>query len=438
MSKIKKGKGGGATRSTTLSSAEANIYGDRGASDHTDGDTILTRIIQSRVVMQPICIIMIDYLPARLVRAKDRWYICFYQTDPVDRIRRRHRDTYDLNRIESTTMRIDAAKTIVRQINAKLPYGYPYEPGMYSRTVSMPVDEALNYALELKSDLRPATLHSYRSTCKTFKSFLATHHMDTIPVGSIDKSIAFSYSDHIIKSGKAAVTHNNVIDELRCIFNLLKEREIIFTNPWVGIRKRREAPKKRKPVPSSDIVTILEYLFENDKSVYLSCLLEFYCMIRPNEQRYIQRCQVDLDRSVIQIKSEFAKNHKEEIVTIPNEFKVTLISLGIEQLDPSDFILGYSSSIGSWKPIGKNTTSARYTDHINTLCMAGHISTKNGNTLYSWKDTGGDYMAESINDAVRMKNQFRHHSLEETQKYLSAQTSADKRIKKRHNLPVKA
>ena len=381
---------------------------------------------------------MNDYLPARLVRAKDRWFISFYQTDPLDRIRRRHRETYDLNRVENKHQRLELAKNLIRKINAQLPYGYPHEHGLYFRSVSMPVDEALNYALETKSDLRPATLHSYRSTCKTFKSFLTNQRMETIPVGSIDKSIAFAYSDFIIKSGKAAVTHNNVIDELRCIFNVLKERDIIFNNPWVGIRKRREAPKKRKPVPSSDITTILEYLFENDKSVYLSCLLEFYCMIRPNEQRYIRQCQVDLERSVIQIKPEFAKNHKEEIVTIPDEFKKTLISLGIEQLDPSYFILGYSSLIGSWKPIGKNTTSARYTEHINTLYAAGRISTKDGNTLYSWKDTGGDYMAGSINDAVRMKNQFRHHSLEETQKYLSQSTTADKKIRKRHNLPVKA
>ncbi len=434
----KEGEEGRFARSTTPSNTEANIYGDRGASDQPDGDTILARIIQSRVVMQPICIIMIDYLPARLVRAKDRWYICFYQTDPVDRIRRRHRDTFDLNRIDSISMRMDAARTLIRQINAKLPYGYPYETSMYTRTVSMPVNEALDYVLEIKSDLRPATIQSYRSNCKKFKQFLATRKLDSIPIGSVDESLAIAYSDHIVRSGKAAVTHNNLIDEMKGIFNLLLKRKIIFHNPWLVISKRREAPKRRKPVPAADIYTILNYLEANDKTTYLSCLLEFYCMIRPNEQRYLQRHQIDLDASVISINGEYAKNHQDQVVTIPDEFKETLINLGINRLAPSDYLLGYADSIGSRKPIGKNTTSGRYTDHISNLYASGQISSRTGNTLYSWKDTGGDHLKKSIKDAVRMKNQFRHHSLEETQKYLSQSTTADKKIRKRHNLPVKA
>lgn len=61
------------------------------------------------------------YLPARLVVSRQRWYITFYQTDPVTGKRVRHRDTFDLNRIPSIRERTQAARMIIHEINAKLP-----------------------------------------------------------------------------------------------------------------------------------------------------------------------------------------------------------------------------------------------------------------------------------------------------------------------------
>jgi len=399
-------------------------------------DTLLTHIM-GWVVQQYKRTIMIDFLPARLVRARDRWYICYYQRDPVDGIRKRHRDTFDLNRLATVRERTAAARIIIQDINSKLPYGYPYEKEHYTRTISMPADEAIAMSMSTKNDLRQATINSYRSTSNKFLQYLEQKKLLQAPVGSIDESLAQAYSDHLQRTGISGCTHNNDIAELKAIFSVLKDRRIIFENPWCSIKKRRVKSKTRKPIRDNDVLTILEYLKANDKSVYLSCLLLYYCMIRPNEQRYITRSQIDLARSIIYINGERAKNHKDQIVTLPDEFHDIMISLGIDELKPRDYILGYASSIGSPTPIGKNTTSARYHDHILFLYNRGRISTREGNTLYSWKDTGGDALAYKINDAVKLKNQFRHHSLDETQAYLSGLLKADPSIKNNHILPTK-
>lgn len=68
----------------------------------------------------------VPYLAARLAIKKDRWEIVFYQTDPTDGKRKRHRETGDLNRIKDLRERKKQACALVTKINAMLPEGYPY------------------------------------------------------------------------------------------------------------------------------------------------------------------------------------------------------------------------------------------------------------------------------------------------------------------------
>lgn len=70
-------------------------------------------------------IFFLAYLPARLVKGKDRWYILFYQTDPKTGDWKRFRPTYNLNRILNIKERTRLGNRIVKEVNKLLPEGWP-------------------------------------------------------------------------------------------------------------------------------------------------------------------------------------------------------------------------------------------------------------------------------------------------------------------------
>ena len=398
-----------------------------------EADTLLSQFAGMKVMPLPKCIIMEDYLPARLVRAKKRWFFSYYQTDPATGKRVRHRETFDINRIP-LDKRAGLAKTIVDSINSKLPFGYPYDQDFYARHIGMPIIEAFSLVTTLGSDLRHATVLSYAYSMRKFETYLIQAKLINQDISAITKKVALAYSAWLTKSGLKARSHNNDINEMRRVFNVLKTQEIISVNPFDGIPKKRVEEKERRCLDPAEARAILNYLREVDKSVYLSCALLYFCLIRPNEQRFLQRKDVLLESSIINIKGSISKNHKSQPVTIPEQLKELLIDIGIETLHPDEFIIGFAAKIGNSRPVGKSSASNRYRNLRNEMFKKKLITSIDGNVLYSWKDTGADGMRAAGVDAFTLKDQGRWHSLTQAQAYLSKRTSANQFVKDNHRL----
>lgn len=385
-------------------------------------------------MVRPKRIIMIDYLPARLVRAKDRWYFSYYQRDPATGKRRRHRESFDIGRIPIES-RLEAAKEIIQSINAKLPFGYPYDEDFYIRQVSMDIHQAFKLVEEVSQELRQATKLSYASSMRRFVSFLQSLNLDREPINCITRKVAIAYSDYLIRSGRSGVTHNGNITDLKRAFNILISRELITVNPFVSIRKMREEEKSRRALTSHEVQIILTMLLKNDVSVYLGCLLQYFCFIRPNEQRFLQKKDFNLADQQVLVKGSISKNNKSAYVTIPNQLVGILKQLGFDALSADDHVLGSACRLGHLTPVGKNTLGERYRKIIRNMKSEGILDTIEGNTYYSWKDTGGTELAnkEGIN-GIWLRDQFRHHSLDETQVYLMKSKKANPFIKEHHRL----
>lgn len=376
---------------------------------------------------------MKDYLPARLAQLKDRWYFVYYQTDPVTKKRRRHRESFDIGRIP-IDQRVARGQEVISYINSRLPYGYPYDKDFYAIKVSMSASAALAFVLEQSQDLRHATIKSYESSSRKFEKFLTTIGLAHQPVDAITRQVAQSYSDHLTRSGLSARSHNNDINEMKRVFNILKDREIIPGNPFQNIARRKVTKKIRQPISHTDALIILDYLKKNDVSVYLSCLLLYYCFIRPNEQRQLKRSNILLDQSMIFIPGHVSKNRKDGYVTIPDQFKKILLEIGIDNLLSHHHLLGSKHKIGNDHPVGKITMGTRYRVILRLLKKKNLLADITGNSIYSWKDTGADALSRSGINGVSLKDQLRHHSLEETQAYLSDRHTADPFVKQHHRL----
>jgi len=376
-------------------------------------------------------IAMIDYLPARLAILKDRWHFVYYQTDPSTGKRRRHRESFDIGRIP-VDQRKQRSQEVVDYINSRLPFGYPYDKDFYKVNVTMTSVEALQYVLMQSQDLRHATIKSYEYSARKFEKFLERIGLANQAVTCITKKVALSYSDYLTKSGLTARSHNNDVNEMKRVFNVLIEREILTVNPFVGVPRRKVEQKMRRPIAASDAIIILHHLRDNDVSVYFSCLLLYYCFIRPNEQRQLRRSNFDLDRSMVFIPGHYSKNRKDGYVTIPDEFKSVMYEIGFDRLKSGQHILGSKYALGNDHPVGKITMGTRYREILRALKKKGVLKDISGNSIYSWKDTGADFLSRCGVSGVSLKDQLRHHSLDETQTYISQSRSADTFIQKNH------
>lgn len=379
--------------------------------------------------------VMIDYRPARLVKTKDRWYIVYYQTNPVSRSLERFRSTFDLGRYP-IEHRIQAASEVISRINSRLPYGYPFDEDFYSRNVALTLRKAFDLVTASNEDLRHATKLSYASTSRKFLAFAESIKLADEPVEAITRKVAMAFSDHLNLKGLSGRSHNNDINEMRRVFNVMKSRELITVNPFDNIPKRREAEKLRRDVTKKEMEVILTYSFEHDKSVFLSCALLFFCLIRPNEQRNLKRKNFDLDCQTIVVDGYYSKNRKTQTVTIPDQLKTILVELGILELDPDQYVIGPRNCLGRETPIAKSGISNRYREIIQSLHKSKELKNITGNHLYSWKDTGASYMRASGIDAFSLQEQGRWHSLAMAQKYLSERTTANDSIRRKHLIPT--
>lgn len=441
MSTITPDERGQEIRSTTHKKAQnADNHGGYTKKNPLAADTALTQRadpVEQGIISPPggrHLIPMRDYIPARLVKARDRWYFLFYQTNPTSGKRERHRETYDIGRLPLAE-RTPMAQKIIDGINARLPFGYPFDQDFYQRAVHMTTASAFAIVQTAQSDLRPASRLSYASTMRKFCAFLTRIHLQDAPVSSISKKIALAFADDMLKSGNAATTYNSDITDLKRAFNVLKEREIVTINPFIGIAKRREAPKQRRGLTGGETQLIMAELRTRDVSCHLACALLYFCLIRPNEQRFIRRADIDLARSTIEIPAQAAKNRKTACVTIPDQLRDILIAGGVELLHPSQYLLGGARMYGASTPVGKNSMGERYRRITRAMFAAGLLHSLEGNSIYSWKDTGADALGRSGVNAIAFRDQGRWHSLTESETYLGARRGADPYIKANHRLP---
>lgn len=375
--------------------------------------------------------VMIDYRPARLVKTKDRWYILYYQTNPVSKTLERFRSTFELGRYPIEN-RLEAAAEVINRINSRLPYGYPFDEDFYSRNVATSLRKAFELVTASSEDLRHATKLSYRYSMRKFMTFAESIRLADEPVEAITRKVAMAFSDNLTLQGLSGRSHNNDINEMRRVFNVIKSRDLITSNPFDNIPKRREAEKLRRALTKAEMDIILPYTLEHDKSVFLSCALLFFCLIRPNEQRHLKKPNFDIENHTIIIDGQYSKNRKSQTVTIPDQLKAILIELGLPDLDPAHYVIGPRDKIGRTTRIAKSGISNRYREIVQHLHKTGALKNITGNELYSWKDTGAASMRSSGIDAFSLQEQGRWHSLAMAQKYLAERTTANEFIRKNH------
>lgn len=359
-----------------------------------------------------------SYIPPRVVRALQGWFILWYEQNPSSGELERFRKTFGLNRIPNKATRAERARAIIQDITRQLASGgYIYGGHQAAGQPFTPVSQALDLALNLKmqSDSRD-TRNSYRSTGQIFRSWMDREKLSAWPVVRFSKREAMAFLDYVrLQRRVGERTYNNYLISLSALFNELKAREYIQVNPFEQIKKLRPPKKNRRNLSLEERRAMAAWISREDTGLFRAVLLSYYCFLRPNEIRQMQLYCIDLAGKMIRLPAGITKSKIDRAVTLPK----SIIPYFQPILDayPQDWYMFGKNLLPGRTPAGKNTFNRANRKALEALFGAGAIQTINGLSFYSWKDSGLTDLSENLSILELMK-QAGHHDPKITMRYI--------------------
>lgn len=365
----------------------------------------------------------VNYSPARLSEGRV-WTIIFYVTNPETGKLKRVRIKF--NRISSITERRKAAKAVIACINEKLALGWNPLTEAGIRNVGETAFEAFDAFLTAKSrEVEYNSMRVYKNFVKTLKEWMTSRGFaQKAYLSSFTSASAKAFMDEVDRN-VSPQTYNNYLRFYVILFNWLVEREYMMDNPFSGIRRKpKKLIHKKRRILSDEELERLWSCLENQKGYMVAALLCYCCFLRPKEIVLLKCGDVDLDRQVIRVRSEIAKNDNESERTIPDVMMKHLKSL---DLSNKDWYL-VSGGKGDFHPGPKKICSQRISEFweifVRKECGFGMDV-----QFYSLKDSGITNMIGAGVPVSFVKQQADHSSLSITSIYLGRSSRANEEIR---------
>lgn len=372
------------------------------------------------------------YLPARLMRGKV-WYIVFYQTDPVDGIRYRHRNSYDLNRIKKVTERLKAARLIIEDLNGKIPHGYPYIGGEEKiEWLHKPLFEAMQKGCDYSNLTgKKKSKQTRQSSCNNFLRWLSAKHPQ-LTVGKFSQKYAREYLDWRIGEERVSnKTRNTDLQMISRFWNELVSREFIIGNPFEKIDYLRTMERARRPLTEQEQKAVLQIAARDHYGVLLAIRYLWYCGLRPGEIRDLKVIDHDLKAGKLRLTGKQTKNGKAPTVPIPTIF-LEYLREKVDTLPPSWYIIGKGLKPGATQ-CGKNTINRHHHFVLDKCIEEKIIHDKEGITFYKWKDTVGKFLIENDVNILSVKKFWRHSDIKTTHGYFADFAAENPQVEKTLN-----
>jgi integrase/recombinase XerD len=371
------------------------------------------------------------YISARLVRAKDRWYIVYHQVDPLTDKRHRFRETFDLNRIKNIDDRLEKARMVIKEINRKLPDGYPFDADYYSKVKKTNILEAYKKAGEIKCNTdRQRTKDIVKSVLSVFRTYIEKNQLQNMRIGAFYHRHALDFMDYIALERKVGNrTYNNYIERMRALSTELVQRGYLDYNPFSKIKNKKVSGKQRRAFNDQERQVVANYIFNHDKWLILGVLLQYHCFIRPIELRRLRFHMFDFGTGVIRLTKNETKNKENATVTIPDSIIPFLKNFNFGQWNQRWLIFGEGLQPHPDNSCGHNSLNHRHRTILKKLKKSNQLRDINGLSFYSWKDTGALELFKRKVNILEIRKQLRHKDLKTTQVYCESLYEINEEIK---------
>lgn len=283
------------------------------------------------------------------------------------------------------------------------------------------------YLLYKRSSVKSKTYSSYQTKIRIFVNWLEVHNYANYDITSITNDIIIRFfEEHLIQERNLdKITIKGYKMKINQFFEWLKNSKVIRSNPVynipTGLKKCDNAPR---PILPGDIDELLNKIESDDPQLYLACLMQFFCAIRPGtELRLLKIKNIDFWNDLVRINILDSKMQREEQVTIPKQLKELITNTyHLHRYNKEFYVFGKHGMPGD-TPLGKNTLRNRFNKYRDELKLSKDYK------FYSFKHTGANMMLDSGSFTIReLMDHLRHTDIESTYHYIRKQrgNSSDK------------
>lgn len=369
------------------------------------------------------------FIPAKLVEGK-AWYIVFYAVNPQTETLKRIRIKF--NKVKAIKMRRELARKMIAEINRKLEAGWNPFVTEDKRKSYTPLFGLLDEYL--KFQLRSAEKNSmrcYKSFVKFFQNWLEKKgYSEELMVNQFTDNIASDLMESIRSNTKISYrTYNNYLAFFLMLWNWLIEYNYASSNPFHRFHKfpKKLLKKQRVTLSEQERSRLMTFLSTHNRNYLCICYLCYYCFLRPKEISMLKIKDIDLDKQLIFVRAEIAKNDRDSVRTIPDVAIDTFRQLDLAGRSGDDYIFSWDKLFefvpGRMKMDSRNI--AKYWEKVIRKQLGWNLDKQ----FYSLKDTGiTNMLTDNIAPNV-VQSQADHTSLSITSIYIQKNKGIQQQIK---------
>jgi integrase len=176
---------------------------------------------------------------------------------------------------------------------------------------------------------------------------------------------------------------------------------------------------------------LLTEIEKKDPQLYLACLTQYYCFLRPGKELRLLRVKdIDFNNGLIRVPQERAKNGHARTVTMPNHLLAEYMNQKVDKYDGELFVFGKRKK-PDLRPVSINMLRYRFNKYRDKNGMPQKYH------FYSWKHRGSSVLHDSRTVSMReLMDQLGHTKLSSTEHYLKKlSTGVNTRIKESFPAP---
>lgn len=268
---------------------------------------------------------------------------------------------------------------------------------------------------EKEIQLKKKSLSTYKSQNKVFCGWLSSQGKLDIPICDIKQEYISEFFLYLAREKDLdRPTCQKYYISIKAVFQYAKKRKEIIELPFDLV----VFPSKKKDcsaqlIPQEVMKPLFDDIKENDYQLFLACMIEYYCFIRPgNEMRSLKPTNFDLNNGTIKIDASIAKNGRARVVTMPTKLIEYCKEYGIDKENNNRYVFGCNRYFDT-KPVSENMLRYRF----NRFRDKHKIS--KGVKLYSMKHVGATTLHQSrLVSTHDLMTQLGHSSLTSTQYYV--------------------
>jgi len=377
----------------------------------------------------------VDFKPPKLHQAGTEWYVYYSVINPDTGKFKRFRKKVNRGTIKE---RKEAARQIMEALYEKLSLGWTPFSEQSAPLSACSIYEALDAFFRVKSkELRRQSVSSYRSFLKVFREWLAENgSSSSTTIASFDESAARAYMDYMEdKDGVSPRSYNNYLSFMASLWGWFVEKGYAGANPFLKIKRKpaRLMTKKRRLLTDPELERLFSFLSSENAEYHAVCALCYTCLLRPKEIALLRCSDIDLERQVIHVAADVAKNGNESFRTIPSAIVPILQRLDLSE--PALYLFGrHDGDATNFRPGPEPVNNKKFADFWKRWVRPA-CGFEMNIQLYSLKDTGITRMLGEKVPISFVQQQADHHSVAMTAIYVGKSPVATDILKKVDILP---